>query len=99
MFGDGLPSILAESADGWSYKRNTSASSRIPHAKDFDDNHVLARFEAMTSLSVKPNHPSLASGAASFVDIEGGGIPELVQWDGLASGFYHRSDTICEQKT
>jgi hypothetical protein len=89
---EGLPSALTEVADGWFYKRNTSASNRARDRVRVGGERTDARFAAFKILPTKPRAPSLASGRMLFIDVRGDGLVDLVQRDDSVHGFYPRAN-------
>jgi RHS repeat-associated protein len=85
--GEGISGILTEQADGWYYKRNSSANNQVAG----DGGELTAtRFEPIEPVSVKPAG-GLASGRAQFQDLAGDGQVDLVQMEGPVRGFYGRT--------
>ena len=79
VHGEGIPGVLTEHSDAWSYKRNLS-----PLHGDAVELGPAER------VAVSPN-ASLAAGA-HFMDLAGDGQPDLVILDGPTPGFYEHDD-------
>jgi len=88
--GEGLPSVLIEAAGTWFYKQNTSASNIVSKPAGTEGKWADARFGPCEMLSYKPDNFSLASGNTTFMDIDGDGVVDLVQWDEPGQGYYPR---------
>jgi RHS repeat-associated protein len=74
--GEGVAGILSEQADTWLYKRNLSPLG-------------APAFAATKTIAARPN---LSGASAQFLDLAGGGRPDLVIFDEATAGFFERQD-------
>ncbi|KAF1961208.1 SpvB-domain-containing protein [Byssothecium circinans] len=86
--GQGLPGILSEQEKTWYFKKNTSAnafntdSPKITHP----------RFSAIAALPSKPSITVTGSKAATFGDVSGAGVLDVIQHDPVCWGYFERDD-------
>jgi RHS repeat-associated protein len=87
--GEGVSGILSEQADAWFYKRNLS-----PVAVKREDGlaRSLARFAPAEVVWRKPSLADLSKGRQQFLDLEGNGRLDLVQFNDFVPGYYERTD-------
>ena len=82
--GEGLSGILTRQGSGWFYKRNLSPLN----VKE----DVAARFGALELVSSKPSLATMGSDRQQFLDLDGNGQLELVDFEGPTPGFYARTN-------
>src|SRR5262249_28659917 len=75
--GVGTSGVLAEQADGWYYKRNTSANNIV---RENGHERTVARFGPVEVVASKPA-VGLAGGG-QFLDLSGDGQVDLVEMEG-----------------
>ncbi|WP_283234638.1 SpvB/TcaC N-terminal domain-containing protein, partial [Candidatus Protofrankia californiensis] len=82
LHGEGVPGLLAESADAWYYKRNLSPLA-----------HGSVDLAPLELVAARPNRSTTGVGAARFMDLAGDGQSDLVVLDGPVTGLYeHDAD-------
>ncbi|CAM1504846.1 Fc.00g024370.m01.CDS01 [Cosmosporella sp. VM-42] len=95
--GEGLPSVLSESANAWFYKRNTSASNRTKEATDTSEAQTEARFSPLSTVQARPRAGSLDSDQVLLADLDGDGLLELVEWrEPTPSVYLHNQDSAVD---
>lgn len=72
--GEGLSGILTEQAEGWFYKPGLSDG----------------KFAPLQKVEAAPSHKGLGDGSQQLLDLAGDGKLDVVQLEGLVSGFYER---------
>lgn len=73
--GEGISSILTEQADAWYYKPNCGEG----------------KFGPLQLLLDKPSLGDLNSGKIQFIDLNGDGQQDLIEFNGPVAGFYERT--------
>lgn len=85
--GEGLPGVLISGDDGWFYKRNMSTCKRDQKTEEFEEYPSFGALETIYSVSsISPS-----SGEASFTDVQGDGILDLVWMGNPTWGFFSRN--------
>jgi len=82
--GDGVAGILSEQATAWFYKRNLSPRTIV---EEDSVSHPVAKLGPVETI---PLLPSFKGTTTQFLDLEGDGQPDRVQFDGPMPGFYER---------
>jgi RHS repeat-associated protein len=86
--GEGLQCVLAESGDGWYYKRNLTPLSL---AIDGGQSGTNVRFEPLTEVSRLPGIAEVGAPDHQFMDLSGDGRLDCVVLERPGAGFYERS--------
>lgn len=87
--GEGLAGILTDAGGAWNYKHNLGANNLVAQA----DGSVAAcpRFGPMEALTPLPSNSDL-SGGQQFLDLNGDGRLELVNFGSSQAGFFKRTE-------
>jgi RHS repeat-associated protein len=92
--GQGLSGVLSEQGDDWYFKGNTSANNFIAQQTDNNNNNVTEtvrpRLAAMERLLSRPSLSVAGPGGATFGDVTGAGILDVIQHDAVCWGFHER---------
>ncbi|MBA2748696.1 MAG: toxin [Tatlockia sp.] len=87
--GEGLPGIMIEQSGSWYYLRNLSpitfesADSMLPQTK--------ARFAPPETIAARPTSVEAGMERYNFLDLDGNGRIELVQFSGSLPGIFERN--------
>jgi RHS repeat-associated protein len=82
--GEGSSGILIRQGSGWFYKRNLSQLNV--------QENPTARFAALEFVSSKPSLAKMGNDRQQFLDLDGNGQLELVDFERPTPGFYERTD-------
>ncbi|HXC68964.1 MAG TPA: SpvB/TcaC N-terminal domain-containing protein [Pyrinomonadaceae bacterium] len=82
--GDGVAGILSEQAAAWFYKRNLSPKTIV---EEDNVSHTIAKLGPVETIALLP---SFKGATTQFMDLEGDGQPDRVQFDGPLPGFFER---------
>ncbi|KAL5331064.1 hypothetical protein ACEPPN_000593 [Leptodophora sp. 'Broadleaf-Isolate-01'] len=85
--GQGLSGILSEQGEEWYFKGNTSANNVVQTGST---NTTLLRFTATEELLSRPSLSVAGPGGATFGDVSGAGVLDVIQHDSMCWGFYER---------
>lgn len=86
--GEGLTGILSEQGNGWFYKRNLSPAKVVK--EENCSYRTVATFGPTQLLSERPSQSVIHTGRQQFLDLEGDGQLDLVDFQSPMPGFYER---------